>query len=122
MKINYESEKPIFMQLAEEIENAVISGAFPEGEQIPSITELSATLKINPATANKGVNMLVDAGIVYKKRGLGMFVQEGAVKMLTEKKKNEFIEEHITALVDEAKKLGLTKADVLSIIEKQFDK
>ncbi|MCI2061305.1 MAG: GntR family transcriptional regulator [Eubacteriaceae bacterium] len=122
MKINYESEKPIFMQLAEEIENAVISGAFPEGEQIPSITELSATLKINPATANKGVNMLVDAGIVYKKRGLGMFVQEGAVKMLTEKKKNEFIEEHITALVDEAKKLGLTKKDVLSIIEKQFDK
>ena len=49
-------------------------------------------------------------------------MQEGAVKMLTEKKKNEFIEEHITALVDEAKKLGLTKADVLSIIEKQFDK
>ena len=70
----FDDSRPIFLQLAEMLEDGVISGAFPEGGQIPSITEYSAALKINPATALKGINLLVDAGLVYKKRGVGMFV------------------------------------------------
>ncbi len=120
MKINFESEKPIFAQIAEGIEDAILSGAFPEGEKIPSITELSASMKINPATANKGVNLLVDSDIVYKKRGLGMFVQEGAVEMLKEKRKKELIEDQVTKLIEEAMRLGLTKDDLVSIINEKF--
>ena len=64
----FDGTRPIFLQLAEMLEEGIISGAFPEEGQIPSITEYSAALKINPATALKGINLLVDEGLVYKKR------------------------------------------------------
>ena len=74
----FDGTRPIFLQLAEMLEEGIISGAYPEEGQIPSITEFSAALKINPATALKGINLLVDEGLVYKKRGVGMFVATGA--------------------------------------------
>ena len=74
----FDESRPIFLQLAEMLEEGIISGAYPEEGQIPSITEFSAALKINPATALKGINLLVDEGLVYKKRGVGMFVATGA--------------------------------------------
>ena len=64
-----QGEKPIFLQLAEQLEDGILSGAYPEGSQVPSITEYAATYKINPATALKGINLLVNAGLLYKKRG-----------------------------------------------------
>ena len=90
MKIDFDDERPIFLQIAENIEDAILSGAFPEETQIPSTTEISVTYKINPATALKGMNMLVDTGIIYKKRGVGMFVSEGAANRLMEKRKDQF--------------------------------
>ena len=73
MNLDFNSEKPIFVQVADGLEDAILTGAFEEGSQIPSITEISVTLKINPATALKGINILTENGIVYKKRGVGMF-------------------------------------------------
>ena len=69
--------RPIFQQIAEQIENDIIAGALPEETQVPSTNEFAAFHRINPATAGKGVNLLVDAGILYKKRGIGMFVADG---------------------------------------------
>ena len=112
MQINFESEKPIFVQLADWLSDSIISGAIKEGEQIPSTTEMSVNLKINPATALKGVNMLVDKGIIYKKRGLGMFVSQGAVETLKKERQSEFFGEYIRKMLDEAAKLGLTKNDL----------
>ena len=88
----FDESRPIFLQLAEMLEDGIISGAFPEGGQIPSITEYSAALKINPATALKGINLLVDAGLVYKKRGVGMFVAEGAREALLANRREGFYE------------------------------
>jgi DNA-binding transcriptional regulator YhcF (GntR family) len=119
--VNFEDERPIFLQIAEQIEDAILSGAFPEETQIPSTTEISVSYKINPATALKGINILVDSGIVYKKRGVGMFVSTGAVKSLREKRRMEFSEKYITALVKEAKRLNLSKQDIISMIERGFD-
>ena len=121
MKINFEDERPIFLQIAEQIEDGILSGAFPEETQIPSTTEISINYKINPATALKGINLLVDGGIVYKKRGLGMFVNTGAVKMIRGKRKEEFFENYITKLAGEAKKLGLTQEEIVSMIERGFN-
>ena len=118
MQINFESEKPIFVQLADWLSDSIISGAIKEGEQIPSTTEMSVNLKINPATALKGVNMLVDKGIIYKKRGLGMFVSQGAVETLKKERQSDFFDEYIKKMLDEAKKLGLTKKDIIEIIER----
>ena len=121
MKINFEDERPIFLQIAEQIKDGILSGAFPEETQIPSTTEISITFKINPATALKGISLLVDGGIVYKKRGLGMFVNTGAVKTIREKRKEAFFENYITKLAGEAKKLGLTQDDVVTMIERGFN-
>ncbi|HAA25553.1 MAG TPA: GntR family transcriptional regulator [Ruminiclostridium sp.] len=121
MQLNFQDERPIFIQLAEQIEDAILSGAFPEETQIPSTTEISVTYKINPATALKGINILVDNGIVYKKRGVGMFVTAGAVKLLLQKRKKEFAEKYVNSLVKEAKRLNLSKGDILSMIERGFE-
>ena len=87
MQFNFESDTPIYMQVAEQIKDAILSGAFLEETQVPSTTEISVTYKINPATVLKGMTLLTDAGILYKKRGVGMFVKKGAAgTILTEKK------------------------------------
>ena len=75
-------DRPIFQQIAEQLEEAILSGAYPEESQVPSITEYSVQYRINPATALKGINLLVDAGLLYKKRGVGMFVASGAREKL----------------------------------------
>lgn len=121
MEINVDSDKPIFLQIAEVVEDAILSGAFVEESQIPSITELSVNYKINPATALKGINILVDAGIVYKKRGVGMFVATGAVEILRQQRKEQFYDNFIANLVAEAKRLHLSETDIKSMIERGFN-
>lgn len=122
MKLDFNTDKPIYVQLAEEIEDAILSGAYEEETQIPSTTEISVNYKINPATALKGINMLVDNGIVYKKRGLGMFVSKGAKEKIFDNRKVTFFETYITSLVSEAKKLSISKEDILKMLERGFDK
>ncbi len=122
LNLNFDSEKPIYLQLAEEIEDAVLSGAYEEEAQIPSTTEISVGYKINPATALKGINRLVDDGIIYKKRGLGMFVATGALEKIQDKRKETFFEAYIISLVTEARKLSITKEDILKMLERGFDK
>lgn len=117
---NPEDDRPLFIQIASGIEDAILSGAFPEETQIPSITEISVTHKINPATALKGINLLVDSNIVYKKRGLGMFVMNGAVDKLQLKRKDMFYDAYIRNLITEAKTLCLEKNEIISMIERGF--
>ncbi len=116
--MNFAEEKPIYLQIAEKIEDAILSGAFEEDSNIPSTTELSVSYKINPATALKGVNLLADEGIVYKRRGLGMFVSPGAKNLILNKRKNSFYETYVQTLLSEAKKLNLTKAEIIQMIER----
>ncbi len=122
MNLDFNGEKPIYLQLSEEIEDAILSGAYQEEAQIPSTTEISVSYRINPATALKGINRLVDDGIVYKKRGLGMFVSKGAKEKILDTRKENFFEMYITSLVSEAKKLSITKEDILKMLERGFDK
>lgn len=77
-----EDGRPLFVQIAEEVESSVLDGSLAEGERAPSTNELAAFHRINPATAAKGVNLLVDRGILVKRRGLGMFVADGAREIL----------------------------------------
>lgn len=121
MHFNPDGEKPIYVQMAEWIEENILSGAFPEETQIPSTTSISAQYKINPATVLKGVNILVDKGIIYKKRGLGMFVSDGAAEKLHSERKQEFFERFVKTLLVEAEKLNISKKDVIDMIEKGGD-
>lgn len=122
MNIDFNSDKPIFQQIAEEIQDAILSGVFPEESQIPSITEFSVRFKINPATALKGINLLVEKNILYKKRGVGMFVATGAVEKLRNERQEKFYENYIKGLIDEARRLGITQNEIKEMIERGFQK
>lgn len=121
MRIDPGIDKPIFIQVAESIEDGILSGAFNEEEQVPSITEFSVNYQINPATALKGINLLVDGGVLYKKRGVGMFVAAGAQQLLRQKRKEGFYENYVAQLVAEAKRLRLTKGEVQQMVDKGFE-
>ena len=90
-----ENDRPIFLQIAELIENAIIDGSLPEETQVPSTNELAAFHRINPATAAKGVNQLVDDGTLYKRRGIGMFVSPGARDKLRARRREEFADQYV---------------------------
>ncbi len=102
-----DESRPIFLQIAEQIENDIIEGRLPEGGQIPSTNEFAAFLRVNPATALKGVNRLVDEGIVEKRRGIGMFVTAGARERLIARRREGFATEYLRPLIVEAAKLGI---------------
>lgn len=118
--MTFQNERPIFLQLAEQLEEGILSGAYPEESQVPSITEYSVTYKINPATALKGINLLVDTGLLYKKRGLGMFVATGAKDKLKSDRRNIFYRDYIEKLVREAKNLDMTTSELADMIERGF--
>lgn len=122
MEIHPDSDTPIFSQIASGITDAILAGAFPEGSQIPSITEFSISLKVNPATALKGIGILVEEGILYKKRGLGMFVAEGASELLKRKRGTEFNKKYVADLIDEAKRLCIGKDELIAMIMRGYDK
>lgn len=110
--------RPIFIQIAERIEDDILSGGLVEEAQVPSTNQFAAFYKINPATAAKGVNLLVDEGILYKKRGIGMFVAEGARSKVIEKRKELFFEQYIVSMIHEAKKLGITTDQLADMIRR----
>ena len=120
MNVNSSKEKPIFIQIAEQLEDRIFTGVFPEETQIPSTNEISALLSVNPHTVLKGMNILVDEEIIYKKRGLGMFVMSGAVEKIRQKRQSRFYEQYIAALIEEATKLQMTKEDIISLIERGY--
>lgn len=113
-----DDSRPIFQQIAEQIENDIIAGALSEESQVPSTNEFAAFYRINPATAGKGVNLLVDEGILYKKRGIGMFVAEGSRERLVAKRRELFSAEYVQPLLAEAAKLGITTNQLADMITK----
>ncbi len=118
--MTFQEERPIFLQIAEQLEEGILSGAYPEESQVPSITEYSVTYKINPATALKGISLLVDAGLLFKKRGLGMFVATGAKEKLKSQRRDLFYHHYIEKLVREARNLDLTAPELTAMIERGF--
>ena len=111
-----EDAGPIFRQVADEIENAIVDGSLAEEAQAPSSNELAAFHRINPATAAKGLNELVNDGVLYKRRGVGMFVATGARDQLLKRRRTEFADQYVRPLMTEAQKLGITAAELTTMI------
>lgn len=114
----FDNTKPIFIQVREKIEDQIVNDQLKEGDQAPSTNQLVQFYKINHATVSKGVTQLVDEGIIYKKRGVGMFVAEGAKDKLIQKRKDAFIDDYVVQLVQEADKLAITEKEVFDLIKK----
>ncbi len=118
MKVNFVIDKSIYLQIADAIKDEILKDILEEEGQVPSTTQMAVAYRINPATAAKGVNLLVDEGIIYKKRGIGMFVATGAKEAIREKRKEEFFEKYILSIMDEARKLGITVEDIKKMLER----
>ncbi|WP_404427907.1 GntR family transcriptional regulator [Ureibacillus chungkukjangi] len=114
----FEQDKPIYLQIRERIEDQIVDNQLKEGEQAPSTTQLVNFYKINHATVSKGVNQLVEEGILFKRRGIGMFVAEGAREKLIQNRKDAFLENFVVGLVQEANKLGITDQELFELIKK----
>lgn len=110
-------EKSIYIQIKEMIEKDILRNILLEEERVPSTNELAKLYAINPATAAKGVNLLVDEGILYKKRGIGMFVATGAKKQIMEKRKKNFYDDYVKSLMAEARSLGITRQELIAMIQ-----
>ena len=111
-----EEGKPLFLQIAERIEDSILDGSLTEESQAPSTNELAAFYRINPATAAKGVAMLTDKGVLYKRRGIGMFVAAGAKDLLLGERRSAFAERYIDPLLAEARTLGLGPDDLANML------
>lgn len=116
MKAILEEGRSIYLQIAQSIEEDIMTGLIAEEDAIPSTNQLARHYAINPATAAKGVSLLAEEGIIYKRRGIGMYVKAGARKIIIQKRKKEFSEGFI-ASIEKAFELGITKLELIKIIE-----
>ncbi len=121
MKPTLNEDTPIFLQIADMIKDDLVEGLLSEGEQIPSTTELSSFYNINRATAQKGIALLMDEGIVAKKRGIGVFIAEDARDKLVNTRMQDFSNSYIQNMVKEAKRLNISKEELIRRVEQDYD-
>ncbi|MEZ5088125.1 MAG: GntR family transcriptional regulator [Tessaracoccus sp.] len=115
-----EEGRPLFVQIAESIEDSIVDGSLAEGAKAPSTNELSAFYRINPATAAKGINLLVDKQVLIKQRGVGMFVTDGARARLLTERREAFTKDYLDPLLAEATRLQLTPAELIAALQERM--
>lgn len=118
---NLAESLPIYVRIVEGVKEALLNGQLKEEGQIPSTTYLSKEYKINIATVNKAINILVDEGLVYKKRGIGMFVKKGAITDLIKERRKTFKDRYVKATLIEAKRLNYTVEELQSIVKEAYE-
>lgn len=120
MNFEFDQSSPLYQQLANQLAEMIFTGVYQEGEQVPSTTQLSASLNINPATVLKGMNQLVTLGLLEKRRGRGMFVTSGARKKLATKHRDDFYHNYVVAMVIEAKKIDISEEHLQELIKRGY--
>lgn len=108
----FDGREPIYHQIAEAIRGEILSGALQEEEQVMSTTQYATTYRINPATAAKAFAQLVAEGVLYKKRGVGMFVVTGAADALRHQRRQAFFAERLDPVITEAELLGISAKEL----------
>jgi len=117
LNVNAESSTPIYIQIAEWLENEILADRLSTDGKVYSQYQLAEMFNINPATAGKGLTILLENNILYKKRGLGMFVQEGAKEQIVEKRREEKLTILAKEIVLEAKRLFVSDEDLIELIK-----
>lgn len=117
----FAGQEPIYRQIAEQIRDDVVEGALLEEEQVMSTTQYAATFRINPATAGKAFSELTEEGVLYKKRGLGMFVAPGARERLLEQRRESYFADVLAPAITEALRIGIPLSAVAEFVTRQED-
>lgn len=113
----FDERSPIYLQIANGIKDDVLSGALKEDEQVMSTNQYAAFYQINPATAAKGFAQLVDEGVLYKKRGIGMFVSPQARDRLRSERRERFFADVVDPMIAQARVLGVPVAEIVARLE-----
>jgi len=113
---------PLFTQIADRLAEDIADGSLAEGDRAPSSNELAAFYRINPATAAKGINVLIDDGLLEKRRGVGMFVSDGARQRLLDARRRQFAERYVRPMVVEADRLGIDADALVALVRESGDR
>jgi len=122
MKGSLSDQSLIYLQIAQMLEDDILRRVYTEDEQVPSTNELARGYNINPATAAKGINLLVNDGILYKRRGIGMFVSKGASELIRKKRRDKFTDDYIRPLVEEGRSLGINTEELIDMVKRTMEK
>lgn len=118
MAEQWKDDRPIYLQLKDQILTMIMDGALMEGEPLPSVRKVAVEYQINPITASKAYAELVDDGLVEKRRGLGMFILDGARKNLLAAEQKAFLEVEWPKIIEQISRLGLDAKDLLKTATK----
>jgi DNA-binding transcriptional regulator YhcF (GntR family) len=118
--LEFTNQKPIYLQLKSIIEDSILNGKLKPDEAVPSIRVLARDYQLNPITVSNAITELLDSGILYKKRGIGIFVSLTAKELIREKLYSDFLVNDLSSLVEKAKLLGFSENEVLEIVKKIF--
>lgn len=121
MQLNFTDDKAVYIQIADWLESEILSGGLKIGDRAFSQNELAQLLRINPATAAKGINLLVERNVLEKRRGIGMFVTQNAATLIAERRKNEELSRILHNLIAESKKLSITEEELLAKIKEGWN-
>ncbi|MFC1695950.1 GntR family transcriptional regulator [Pseudomonadota bacterium] len=113
MSTHWNDSQPIYWQLKERTVAMILDGTLAEGEALPSVRTVASEFHLNPITVSKSYQALVDDGLVEKRRGLGMFVCEGARKSLVTSERSKFLNDEWPAMISRIEQLGLSIEDLL---------
>ena len=122
MQISWNDKDPIYRQLHDRIVELILEGVFGDGEALPSVRQISSDHRINPITVSKALQILVDDELVEKRRGLGMFVVEGAREKLSQVEKDRFLNVEWPQICEQIERLGLSIQELLSSVESDASK
>ncbi|MHA7967454.1 GntR family transcriptional regulator [Paenibacillus sp. CAU 1782] len=115
----FDDKSPIYLQIADGIKNDIVSGALKEEEQVMSTNQYASFYRINPATAAKGFQLLTEEGIIYKKRGIGMFVSPNARGILLKQRREAFFEQVVDHMLREAEVINISLNDIIAYMERR---
>lgn len=120
MQLIIKNDKPIYCQVVRAIEDNILEGIFNGQSRVPSVNEIALALGVSSGTVSKGVNLLVKEGVLYKKRGIGLFVSSGARQKIAGKRRKAFFDAYVVKLIQEAKRLKMTSHETTTIISNAF--
>ena len=121
MTIQFDNETPIYLQIADMIRQSIMSGEIQEGEAIPSVRQISVEQNLNPQTVLNATQQLINEDLIQKRRGLGMFVKDGARRQLLQNASEKFKEEEVPVMVSRARLLNISKNELIDIVEESYE-
>ncbi|MCD6181448.1 MAG: GntR family transcriptional regulator [Candidatus Cloacimonetes bacterium] len=119
--MKFDDAIPIYLQIKEEIEHSILTGALQEDQAIPSIRVMAQQYRLNPQTISNAIGELTKEDLLYKRRGVGMFVSPGAPRRLLAKKRKEYLTKDLRSTLKRGKSFQIEKQEIITVLNEIYD-